>query len=307
MATINGTNGNDNLVGRFDFPFDLPDTFNGLLGNDTISAFSTNDTLIGGAGNDILNGGGGNDVLRGDDGNDILNGGTGNDNMNGGLGNDTYIVDSIGDIAAEVAGGVDLVQASVSHSLSTNMENLTLTGFANINGIGNSKNNVITGNSGNNILNGGLGNDTLNGGLGNDTLIGGSGNDSLIGGSGNDILVGGSGKDTMSDQGGNDIYRFLITSESAVGTQRDVISDFTRGFDKLDLSFIDADTRIAGNQAFTFIGSSSFSGSRGEARFFTSGGNLFLQAEINGDGNVAADMEIQLSGLTSISSTDIFL
>jgi Ca2+-binding RTX toxin-like protein len=111
----------------------------------------------------------------------------------------------------------------------------------------------------------------------------------------------------MSDGDGNDIYRYFSTSESAVGAQRDVILDFSRGFDKLDLSFIDADTTIAGNQAFTFIGSSSFSGTRGEARFFTSGSNLFLQAEINGDGNVAADMEIQLSGLASISSTDIIL
>ncbi len=259
---------------------------------------SNNNVIIGNSGNNILSGLAGNDTLIGDDGNDTLNGGTGIDNMDGGFGNDTYIVDAVGDIAAEVDGGVDSVQASVSYTLSTNLENLRLTDAANINGTGNSNNNVITGNSGNNILIGLAGNDTL---LGND------GNDTLNGGTGIDNINGGAGKDTMSGADGNDIYRYFSTSESAVGTQKDVILDFTRGFDKLDLSFIDADLNIAGNQAFTFIGSSSFSGTLGEARFFTSGGNLFLQAEINGDGNSAADMEIQLNGLAPISATDIIL
>ena len=90
-------------------------------------------------GNDTLNGGAGNDTLSGGDGNDTLDGGTGSDNMNGGLGDDLYIVDSAGDVAGEVAGGIDTVQSSVTHTLSTNMENLTLTGAAAINGTGNAK------------------------------------------------------------------------------------------------------------------------------------------------------------------------
>ncbi len=188
----------------------------------------------------------------------------------------------------------------------TNFENATM-GSGNDSVTGNASDNVINGGGGNDTLDGGAGNDTLDGGAGNDTLTGGNGNDTLNGGTGIDNINGGAGKDTMSDQDGNDIYRFFSTSESAVGAQRDVIIDFTGGFDKLDLSFIDADLSIAGNQAFTFIGTSSFSGTRGEARFFTSGGNLFLQAEINGDGNIAADMEIQLNGLASIAAADIIL
>ena len=111
----------------------------GLGGNDTLSGGGGNDTLDGGTGDDTLNGGSGNDTLNGGDGNDTLNGGTGADNMDGGLGNDTYVVDNAGDVAAEVAGGTDTVQSSVTHTLSVNLENLTLTGAAAINGTGNAK------------------------------------------------------------------------------------------------------------------------------------------------------------------------
>ncbi|MFM6245435.1 MAG: Calx-beta domain-containing protein, partial [Dolichospermum sp.] len=83
----------------------------------------------------------------------------------------------------------DTLTASVTTTLPANVENLTLTGTAAINGTGNVGNNIITGNGANNILNGGAGTDTLIGGLGNDTLNGGDGIDTLIGGLGNDIFV----------------------------------------------------------------------------------------------------------------------
>ena len=94
--------------------------------------------------------------------------------MSGGLGDDVYIVDSTSDVVTEAAsGGTDEVRSSVTLTLGANVENLTLTGAANIAGTGNSLNNVITGNSGNNTLTSGGGNDTLDGGAGNDTLDGG--------------------------------------------------------------------------------------------------------------------------------------
>jgi hypothetical protein len=123
------------------------------------------DILNGGSGNDTLDGGGGDDTLDGGDGNDTLNGGAGADSMSGGLGDDVYIVDNAGDIAAEVAGGTDTVQSLVTHALSVNLENLTLTGAATIDGTGNAKDNVINGNGGNNVLSGLGGNDTLDGGV----------------------------------------------------------------------------------------------------------------------------------------------
>ena len=128
--------------------------------------------LVGTSGNDILTGGAGNDTLSGVAGNDALNGGAGADMMSGGLGNDTYVVDSTGDVVTEAASaGTDTVSASVTYTLSADVENLTLTGTAAINGTGNSLANMITGNAGNNTLNGGVGADTMLGGLGNDTYV----------------------------------------------------------------------------------------------------------------------------------------
>ena len=106
-----------------------------------------------------------NDNLVGTVNNDVIDGLGGADTMAGGLGNDVYVVDNIGDMVIENAGaGIDTVQANISYMLTANVENLQLTGTANINGTGNILNNSLTGNSGNNILDGGAGVDTMAGG-----------------------------------------------------------------------------------------------------------------------------------------------
>jgi Ca2+-binding RTX toxin-like protein len=79
--------------------------------------------------------------------------------MDGGAGNDTYVVDDAGDIVIDSGGVSDLVQSSVNHSLATGIENLTLIGSENVNGTGNSQNNILIGNSGINTLAGLAGND----------------------------------------------------------------------------------------------------------------------------------------------------
>ena len=76
--------------------------------------------------------------------------------MIGGTGNDTYVVNNAGDVVTEALNeGTDMVQSSITYTLGTNVENLTLTGSANIDGTGNGDANVITGNSGNDTLDGG--------------------------------------------------------------------------------------------------------------------------------------------------------
>jgi Ca2+-binding RTX toxin-like protein len=159
MATIKGNSGNNNLTGT--------------TGNDFIYGYDGLDTLTGLAGNDRLEAG---------NGNDSLDGGTGADTMIGGSGDDTYIVDSLSDVVTEFSGGgVDTIKTSLSYTLGENyVNNLILTGSGNINGTGNSYDNVITGNGANNTLKGNAGKDTLNGGNGIDTLIGGKGDDTYI-------------------------------------------------------------------------------------------------------------------------------
>lgn len=141
----------------------------------TLTGNDLNNSLVGNAGNDTLNGGLGNDTL---------NGGAGSDTMVGGLGNDTYVVDVATDVVTEtstIASEIDTVQAGITYTLGTNVENLTLTGTTAINGTGNALNNSVTGNTAINTLTGGLGNDSLNGGAGNDILYGGSATDAAAG------------------------------------------------------------------------------------------------------------------------------
>ncbi len=182
-------------------------TVTGTSKDDTINTVGGNDIINAGAGNDTINASAGNDTINAGTGNDTIDGGAGNDRMTGGTGNDTYIVDSTGDIVTEtstLSTEIDTVKASITYTLGANLENLILTGFAAINGTGNSLNNKLTGNRGDNILNGGIGNDILDGDTGNDTLDGGAGNDTLIASSGNDVMKGGTGNDTYIVSGLND-------------------------------------------------------------------------------------------------------
>ncbi|PVE26574.1 furin, partial [Enterococcus faecalis] len=120
-----------------------------------VAANVENLTLTGTA---AINGTGnaGNNVITGNGGNNSLDGGAGTDTLIGGSGNDIYIVDSTTDTITENANaGTDTIQSSVTYTIAAaNVENLTLTGTAAINGTGNAGNNVITGNAGNNSLDG---------------------------------------------------------------------------------------------------------------------------------------------------------
>ena len=189
-----------------------------------LSGFLGTVSFKGLSGNNWIKSGAGKDDLTGYNGNDYLNGGTGVDQLVGGNGNDTYVVDNTGDLITEgLNAGIDSVESSLTWTLTVNLENLTLTGTAAINGTGNTLANLLTGNSANNSLNGDAGNDTLTANDGNDTLNGGDGNDTLNGGTGNDSLTGGTGADTLTGGTGNDVYYIdnaldTITELSGEGT-----------------------------------------------------------------------------------------
>ncbi|MDB5746177.1 MAG: hypothetical protein JWP72_1025 [Massilia sp.] len=180
---------------------------NGNALNNSITGNGGNNTISAGDGADTVNAGEGDDVVGGDAGNDTIDGGLGADRMTGGLGDDTFVVDDNGDLVVEAGGeGSDLVNSSITYTLTDNVEKLTLLGSADIGGTGNELDNVINGNLGANVLDGRAGNDTINGNLGNDLLIGGEGNDRLDGGIGLDAMLGGSGDDTyIVDNAGDQV------------------------------------------------------------------------------------------------------
>lgn len=243
----------------------------------------------------------------GGSGNNTLYGTSAAEDLMGGSGDDRYYITS-GDRVVELENeGSDTVYSGHSYVLSGNVENLVLSGTAHLNGTGNILANRLTGNGGNNVLNGGLGADTLVGGGGNDKLFGSTGNDTLFGGIGDDKVTGGLGKDLLT--GGLGADHFIFESRLDSGTTaagRDVITDFSRAQgDRINLSQIDANLRLTGDQSFKFIGAAGFSGSGGELRYQHSSGATLVFADLDGDGR--ADFSTELSRQISLIGQDFLL
>ncbi|WP_319496835.1 nidogen-like domain-containing protein [uncultured Cohaesibacter sp.] len=250
-----------------------------------------NNSIVGNWGNNILNGAWGNDVLIGGAGNDRFFDDYGADRMEGGTGDDIYRVDNFGDQVIELANeGWDRVESSISFSLrqhSNYIEALWLTGTNNTQGIGNGLNNYIRGNSGDNLL---------NGAWGNDTLVGGTGADHFLDDAGVEWMYAGDDTD-------EDIFQFTNMSQSGVGGgQRDQIFQFDSGEDIIDLSAIDANWAVAGNQAFAYSG---FNAIANGIWFWDVGDNIIINVDASGD--AIADMQIELQGVDSVVWGDFML
>jgi serralysin len=136
------------------------------------------------------------------------------------------------------------------------------------------------------------------GGSARDYLYGNDVSNKLSGNGGNDVLDGAKGNDIYTGGAGADEFRI-----SEIGFN-DKITDFTSGVDKIRLSEIDANSGVAGNQAFTFVGNAAFSNTAGELRTYSQGGDNYLAGDVNGDG--VADFTINLGSGAPVV-TDIFL
>jgi Ca2+-binding RTX toxin-like protein len=152
---------------------------------------------------------------------------------------------------------------------------------------------------------------------GNDRISGLAGDDDIFGGVGGDRLTGGLGKDnfiltTIGDSaaGQSGLVNGLFNQAQGSGL-RDIIADFTAGQDDIDLSAIDASTKVAGNQAFSWRGTGNFTGVAGQLieRIYNNAGTAsdrtIVYSDINGDAK--ADFQVELTGLKTLAAGDFVL
>ncbi|MFB2551172.1 M10 family metallopeptidase C-terminal domain-containing protein [Ensifer soli] len=151
------------------------------------------------------------------------------------------------------------------------------------------------------------GNDTITGTRSADVLIGGRGNDTLKGEGGNDELIGGAGADKLYGGAGADTFVFESTRDSTLAARgQDTIYGFSRvQRDQIDLSEIDANIRLSGDQSFAFIGQKAFSGAAGELRFEKTASGTFVYGDTNGDKR--ADIAIHLDKAITLAAKDFIL
>ena len=322
-ANLSATgNGFDNIV-------------TGNSGDNLISTDGADDIAYGMAGNDEIHGGIGNDHLYGGDGNDTLfgeagylynhtgdylDGGAGADIMNGSVYTDTYIVDDTGDVVNDTYNGdMDVVRATVSYTLSVNLENIVLDGTAAINATGNAQNNQLTGNAADNVLDGGDGNDwalydgasavtanlhtgtatgaasgtdtlvhieNIMGGAGDDILTGDDAVNILNGGAGNNTIDGGSGADIMIGGTGNDTFY--------VDNAGDAVTD--GGGNDLVLSSVSYTLAEALQTSLTLTGTADLSAT----------GNAFKNTIVGNDGDNRLDGAGGVDTLTGGLGADEF-
>ncbi|CTQ34811.1 hypothetical protein [Jannaschia rubra] len=263
-----------------------------------------NDDLRGDAQNNVIWGADGNDILRSRDGADHLLGGNGNDTLFGGAGEDRLDGGS-GTDRAQYSEAAAAVRADLQ-TPTVNTGEAAGDTFSSIENLhGSAFNDDLRGDALANTLWGWDGNDALHGRDGADHLLGGKGNDSLWGGTGADRLVGEQGKDILyggAGDGARDVFVFSTVADSPVGTNRDVVYDFVSGIDDFEFAAIDANTSIAGDQAFVFSGTTA----QAHAIWFTaSGADLVVRADNNGD--KVADMEVMVANIGALMAGDFVL
>lgn len=247
--------------------------FNALLyKGDTRSLI---ENVSGGAGSDSirgnqlansLSGNGGNDTLNGEMGNDRLDGGAGNDRLIGGAGADTLVGGSGSDAASYSTATMGITADLTDSRKNTNdAKGDTYSSIESVEGTNYAD--KLYGNSGANGITGWTGADLISGGGGNDWLYGASGADDLYGGTGAD--------------------RFIFKSTAETGktlATADTIFDFSvMDGDRIDLSGIDANIKVSGNQAFSFVG--AFTGASAQVRFEKAASDTYIYGDVNGDKN----------------------
>lgn len=301
------------------------DTLAGEAGADILSGGDGNDRLVGGTGADSLLGGAGNDILVVDDAGDVALGGSEVDTVQIAATGLTYTVhDSIENVSNTSGGAatVTLNAQANTYSGAAGIDTVIAGGGDDIvygrdgqdNIQGGDGNDRIFGDDGADTMTGGTGNDILYGGLGGDRLSGNDGNDVMWGGDGSDVLNGSAGVDTYYGGTGFDFFQFgglFIDGNTAPGTGNtlataDRIMDYSAAqSDRFDLQQIDANTTLAGDQEFTYLGTGAFTGAAGQLRYQVMGSETIIMGDLNGDG--ASDFMIRVAGVHALAEGSFFL
>jgi Ca2+-binding RTX toxin-like protein len=278
----------------------------GTAGADTLTGSAFDETFDGGTGNDMFRSGAGSDtyIYRSGDGSDYIDEESGS----------TSEVDTIkfldlnsSDISLVKSGVHSLITVKATGDVITLDEQFySTTAYWGLEKLVFANGEIwdrariqleswVKGTTGNDTLTGTATGDSLDGLAGNDTLQGSGGDDRLDGGAGTDTLTGGTGVDKF----------IFLPGDVGTGSAADRITDFVSGTDRIDLSGLDANSSLSGDQAFTFIGAGAFSGTAGELRSAWNGTDTIVQGDTDGDG--IANFEIVLTGHITPVASDFLL
>ena len=249
MPIINGTNGNDTLLGTVD--------------DDTINALDGDDNIDGGLGNDVIDGGAGSDTVSylSASGPVTVNfSSTSGNGFSSGAAGDDFLI-----------GVENVVGSNFDDAIS-----------------GSSLDNILDGAGGNDTILGRLGNDIIFGGSGNDNLYGQQGDDQLLGGDGNDFMRGGTGDDLLNGGSGFDRVSFFPTGTDTItgGVTVSLLlqgaaQNTGQGMDTLSgveaLSGTPFNDSLTGDNNINWLVASDFDGAGGDDQLYGLGGNDLLE------------------------------
>lgn len=244
-----------------------------------------------------------NDIVYGNAGDDTFSAFGGDDDFFGGSSNKDRLIIDYSALDAE---------EGITTSMTEDTDNGGFRGYYYANGTtrtdfngtelfdvtGTKNNDSITGGGNNDTLTGGDGRDTLNGGAGLDKLFGGLAGDTITGGDGADQITGGLAADTMTGGTGADKFLFEANDIGTTTAYYDRITDFESGVDEIDLSKIDADTTVAGNQVFAFVDNNAFTAA-GQVRYTNIGGFTYVLGNVDAD--LGADFVIRMDGVIPVA------
>jgi hypothetical protein len=118
------------------------------------------------------------------------------------------------------------------------------------------------------------------------------------------VPAAGAGGSKLSATAGTDIFVFSSLAQLPAGGTMASITGFLAG-DRVDLSALDAQSGVAGNQAFAFLGSAAFTRQAGQLHTRLEGTTLLLEGDVNGDG--VADFALSLPNVASLSASALIL